>query len=121
MGLGQKILAPVGGVVLGHGRDNRRGRVAEDRLGEVCAPQQWQLVSAREAPDPGKPIILRHMRSRALSPRVGELREARVGLVWPRGDRGHLPETHLFDDGRPAPARRDEARGELLAVFCDLF
>ena len=39
VGLGQKVLAPVGGMVLGDGGDDGFGGIGEDRLAEVVASE----------------------------------------------------------------------------------
>ncbi len=56
--LGQKVLATVGGMVLGHGRDYSLSGVVEDRLGKVVGAQQRQIVAAFEARDPGQLLVL---------------------------------------------------------------
>jgi hypothetical protein len=45
MGFGEKVLAPVGGVVLGNGGDDSVSGIGEDRLAEVIAVKQRQVVS----------------------------------------------------------------------------
>ena len=120
MSLGQKVLATVGGMVLGHGRDHSLSSVAKDRLGQVVGMQQRQIVAAGKARDPGQLFVLRDVTGCPLSPGGGQLAEAAVGLLGPGGDRGNLPETHRLDDGRAASMGFNEARVELLSVRGDL-
>ena len=118
--LGQKVLATVGGMVLGHGRDHRLSGIVEDRLGEVAGVQQRQVVAAGKARDPGQLFVLGYVTGCPLSPSGGQLGEAAMGLLGPGGDRGNLPETHRLDDGRAASMGINEARVELVsrAAIC---
>ena len=58
VGLGEKVLASVGGMVLGDRGDDRLGGIGEDRLAEVVAAKQRQVVAVLQARDPGDLLVL---------------------------------------------------------------
>ncbi len=97
VGLGEKVLASVGGMVLGDGGDDRLGGVGEDRLAEVIAVKQRQVVSVLQARDPGDLLVLRDVACRPFAPSFGELGEAVLGLVRPGGDRRDGVQFHVLD------------------------
>jgi hypothetical protein len=90
-------------VVLGHGGDDGSGGVGEDRLAEVTRTQQGEIVATGKTPHPCRLFLDSHVGSGPLSPGARQLGEARMGLLRPGGDRGHLVQAHVLDRCGAAP------------------
>ena len=103
VGFGEKVLASVGGMVLGDSCDDRLGGIGEDRLAEVLAVKKRQVVSVLEARDPGDLLVLFDVTRGPFPPVIGELGEAVLGLVRPGGDRRHGVQFHVLDGRGASP------------------
>ena len=103
VGFCEKVLATVGGMALGDRRHDRPGGVGEDRLTEVVAAQERQVVAVLQARDPGDLLVLFDVVRGPVAPLIGELGEAVLCLVGPGGDRRHGGQFHVLDGGGASP------------------
>jgi predicted nucleic acid-binding protein len=97
--LGKEVVSAIGGVALGNGHHDGLGGVSEDRNAEVVRAQERQVVAVSQRRDEGELIVHGDVFACAIPPLPGQGGETVLGLVRPRGDRGHLVQSHVLDAG----------------------